>query len=78
MSTIRTVQLGLPAKASAVVDCSAAAAAGNSGPFWEMLVLLACCDKSTIVALEAIKGLAGMSTYTLPGVRSTHGCSKLP
>lgn len=35
-------------------------AAGNSGPFWEMLVLLACCDKSTIVALEAIKGLAGL------------------
>ncbi|KAF6252279.1 hypothetical protein COO60DRAFT_1704362 [Scenedesmus sp. NREL 46B-D3] len=32
---------------------------GNDGPFWEMLVLLACCDKSTIVALEAIKALAG-------------------
>jgi hypothetical protein len=38
---------------------AAAAIAGDSGPFWEMLVLLACCDKSTIVALEAIKGLAG-------------------
>jgi hypothetical protein len=36
-------------------------------------VLLACCDKSTIVALEAIKGLAGMSTCTLPGLCNTHG-----
>jgi hypothetical protein len=44
-----------------LLQCAAAAAAaGNSGPFWEMLVLLACCDKSTIVALEAIKGLAGV------------------
>ncbi|KAF8062701.1 SPAC3H8.02 [Scenedesmus sp. PABB004] len=35
------------------------AGVGNAAPFWEMLVLLACCDKSTIVAMEAIKALAG-------------------
>eukprot|EP00882_Tetradesmus_deserticola_P018649 GHRQ01020029.1.p1 GENE.GHRQ01020029.1~~GHRQ01020029.1.p1 ORF type:complete len:407 (+),score=161.44 GHRQ01020029.1:535-1755(+) len=39
---------------------------GNSGPFWEMLVLLACCDKSTIVALEAIKALAGAQHAIVP------------
>uniref|UniRef100_A0A383W189 SH3 domain-containing protein n=1 Tax=Tetradesmus obliquus TaxID=3088 RepID=A0A383W189_TETOB len=44
---------------------------GNSGPFWEMLVLLACCDKSTIVALEAIKGLAGAPFPAAANIGST-------
>jgi hypothetical protein len=47
--------------------------AGNSGPFWEMLVLLACCDKSTIVALEAIKGLAGASFPTATTLAAADG-----
>lgn len=47
--------------------------AGNSGPFWEMLVLLACCDKSTIVALEAIKGLAGASFPTAATLAAADG-----
>ncbi|WIA41108.1 hypothetical protein OEZ86_004737 [Tetradesmus obliquus] len=44
---------------------------GNSRPFWEMLVLLACCDKSTIVALEAIKGLAGAPFPAAANIGST-------
>lgn len=50
-------------------------AAGNSGPFWEMLVLLACCDKSTIVALEAIKGLVGASFPTAATIAAADGSS---
>eukprot|EP00879_Flechtneria_rotunda_P022502 GHRR01023753.1.p1 GENE.GHRR01023753.1~~GHRR01023753.1.p1 ORF type:complete len:1357 (+),score=559.90 GHRR01023753.1:692-4762(+) len=41
---------------------------GNVGPFWEMLIVLACSDKSTIVALEAIKALAGASYPTTAAV----------
>jgi hypothetical protein len=38
-----------------------------------MLVLLACCDKSTIVALEAIKGLAGASFPTATSIAAADG-----
>jgi hypothetical protein len=38
-----------------------------------MLVLLACCDKSTIVALEAIKGLAGASFPTVTTLAAADG-----
>lgn len=38
-----------------------------------MLVLLACCDKSTIVALEAIKGLAGASFPTGATIAAADG-----
>jgi len=40
-----------------------------------MLVLLACCDKSTIVALEAIKGLAGASYPTSSTIAAADGSS---
>lgn len=38
-----------------------------------MLVLLACCDKSTIVALEAIKGLAGAGFPTATTLAAADG-----
>jgi hypothetical protein len=42
-----------------------------------MLVLLACCDKSTIVALEAIKGLAGAS-YPAAAATAAAGSHRPP
>eukprot|EP00878_Enallax_costatus_P001838 GHUV01001996.1.p1 GENE.GHUV01001996.1~~GHUV01001996.1.p1 ORF type:complete len:1153 (+),score=396.09 GHUV01001996.1:337-3795(+) len=47
------------------------AGVGNSAPFWEMLVLLACCDKSIIVALEAIRSLAGAPYPTAAAALAT-------
>lgn len=38
-------------------------------------MLLACCDKSTIVALEAIKGLAGASYPTATTIAAADGSS---
>lgn len=47
--------------APCILRCPTDPVTGNSAVFWQMLTLLACCDKSTVVALEAIKALAGAS-----------------
>lgn len=50
----------------------------SAAPFWQALIIMACCDKSTLVAMEAIKALAGAAYPSALPAMKLSGSLKAP